>query len=98
MDQTRKKVMRNSTLTGQSILPPDQAPGQAGIVLTRTTVKHALPYDLQLCPNGKVAITNTRKITIYVTKAEVLNTLAREDLDPHRRRLYTAALEEFPKT
>lgn len=86
--------MRTTTLTGQSIRPPDNAPGED---LTRTTVKHQLPYDLQLCLNGSVAITNTSGHTRYVTKAEVMNTLARKDLDPHRRRLYEAARDKFPQ-
>lgn len=86
--------MRNTvTLTGQAIRPPDQAPGED---LNRTTVKHSLPYDLQLCPNGSVAITNTGGKTIFVTYSEVMGMLGRDDLDPHRRRLYTAALDKFP--
>lgn len=64
---------------------------------TCTTVKNALPYDLQLCPNGDVAITNTVGKTRYVAHAEVMNTLARADLDPHRRRLYEAARDTFPQ-
>lgn len=87
--------MRNTvTLSGQSIRPPDQA---SGVDLTRTTVKHTLPYDLQLCPNGSVAITNTSGKTVYVTYAEVMGMLGRSDLDPHRRRMYEAARDTFPQ-
>lgn len=86
--------MRTSTLTGEAIRPPDEAPGDD---LTRTTVKHALPYDLQLCPNGSVAITNTGGQTAYVTYSEVMGKLARTDLDPHRRRMYEAARDKFPQ-
>lgn len=86
--------MRTVKLSGQSIRPPDQAPGED---LTRTTVKHALPYDLQLCQNGSVAITNTGGRTIYVTYAEVMGKLGQDDLDPHRRRMYEAARDTFPQ-
>lgn len=86
-------MRRTVTLSGQSIRPPDQAPGED---LTRTTVKHALPYGLKLCQNGSVAITNTGGRTIYRTYAQVMGMLAREDLDPHRRRLYEAARDTFP--
>lgn len=87
-------MRRTATLSGQAIRPPDQAPGED---LTRTTVKHALPYDLQLCPNGSVAITNTVGRTIYRTYAQVMGMLDRDDLDPHRRRLYEAARDMFPQ-
>jgi hypothetical protein len=61
----------------------------------RKTKTNQLPYRFQLLPNGKVAITNVRSQVLMVSQAEVLNMLAREDLDVHRRRMYEAALERF---
>lgn len=63
-----------------------------------TTTRHILPYDIQLCLSGKVAITNTRGETRYFTREEVIQTLARTDLDVHRRLMYEAARNSFPKT
>lgn len=61
-----------------------------------TTTRHILPYQTQLCPNGKVAITNTSGSTVYLTRDEVSQQLARIDLDVHRRLMYEQALAEFP--
>ena len=62
------------------------------------TIRNVLPYRIVFCPNGKVAITNVRNQTIYVTRDQVLKQLAHTDLDVRRRRMYEAALEEFPKS
>jgi len=63
----------------------------------QTTTRHILPYRVQLCPNGKVAITNTSNVTMYLTREDVSRQLAREDLDVHRRLMYEEALAEFSK-
>jgi hypothetical protein len=62
------------------------------------TIRHTLPYSFRMRPDGtKLAITNLRGQVLMVSRAEVSNILAKDDLDPHRRRMYEAALEEFKK-
>ena len=59
------------------------------------TIRKALPYDFQLLVNGKVCISNTRGQRLNVTRSQVERQLERDDLDPHRRKMYEAALEEW---
>jgi hypothetical protein len=61
--------------------------------LTQTR-RQILPYDFQLLLNGKVAIKKTNgQSPLIVTRSQVENMLQRDDLDPHRRKMYEAALE-----
>ena len=62
-----------------------------------TTVRQVLPYSFQLLPNGKLAIKKTTGQSLIVSRVEVVNILAKDDLDVHRRKMYEAALEEFKK-
>jgi hypothetical protein len=61
------------------------------------TKKQILPYEFSLLkkPNQptRVQIKNTRGQIIAVTESEILRQLERQDLDPHRRRMYEAALQ-----
>ena len=62
-----------------------------------TTVRQVLPYSFQLLPNGKLAIKKTNGHSLIVSRVEVVNILAKDNLDVHRRRMYETALEEFKK-
>jgi hypothetical protein len=61
------------------------------------TKQQILPYLFDFMPNGKLRITNTRNQVLFVTRAQVANMLAKQDLDAHRRRMYEAAQAEFEK-
>ena len=56
------------------------------------TIKQKLPYQIKPCIVGeKVQITNTRGQTLIVSRDEITRQLLRDDLDPHRRKMYEAA-------
>jgi len=65
------------------------------------TVRQVLPYEFRMRGDGKLVIINTRGQTLIVSRVDVANILTREDLnpplDPHRRKMYEAALEEFER-
>jgi hypothetical protein len=61
------------------------------------TIRHALPYTFHILMTGKLRITNTRGQILIVSRSEVDNILAKDDLDPHRRRMYEAAKAAFEK-
>ncbi len=61
--------------------------------LNRTTKKRILPYEFQLLLNGKICILKTNGQQLIVSRGEVEHILQRDDLDPHRRKMYEAALE-----
>jgi len=65
--------------------------------LTQTTKKHILPYTFQRLLNGKICILKTNGQRLIVSHDEVLHILQRDDLDPHRRNMYEAALEVWKK-
>jgi hypothetical protein len=61
--------------------------------LTQTR-RQILPYHFQLLLNGKVAIKKTNgQSPLIVARGQVESMLQRDDLDPHRRKMYEAALE-----
>jgi len=65
--------------------------------LTQTR-RQILPYDFQLLLNGKMAIKKTNgQAPLIVTRGQVENILTRDDLDPHRRKMYEAALDVWKK-
>jgi len=61
------------------------------------TRKQILPYEFIPLPNGKVCILKTNGQRLNVTRSQVEQQLMRDDLDPHRRKMYEAALEAFKK-
>ena len=61
------------------------------------TKKQILPYDFHLLLNGKVSILKTNGQQLIVTRSQVEHILTRDDLDPHRRRMYEAALNEWKR-
>ena len=66
-----------------------------------TTRKQILPYEFSLIIHPerepRIRIINTRGQTLVVGRAEIERQLGREDLDPHRRRMYEAALDALDK-
>ena len=64
---------------------------------TIQTQKQILPYDFQLLLNGKVAIKKTTGQILIVTRSQVEHILLDPELDPHRRKMYQAALEVWKK-
>jgi len=68
------------------------------IIDLNQTRKRILPYDFHLLLNGKLAIKKTNgQAPLIVTRGQVEHILLRDDLDPHRRKMYEAALEEWKK-
>lgn len=61
------------------------------------TKRQILPYEFIPLPNGKVCILKTNGQRLNVTQAEVQHILKRDDLDPHRRKMYEAALAVWKK-
>ena len=62
------------------------------------TKRQILPYDFQLLLNGKIAIKKLNgQAPLIVTRSQVENILLRDDLDPHRRKMYEAALDVWKK-
>lgn len=58
------------------------------------TVKQVLPYKfVPQIAGDKIAIHNMRGQTLVVSRDEITRQLMREDLDPHRRRMYERAKE-----
>jgi len=63
--------------------------------LTQTTKRHIQPYKYQRLMNGKICICKTNGQMLIVSRDEVQHILRRDDLDPHRRNMYEAALAEW---
>lgn len=61
----------------------------------KTTVKQVLPYCMRLTLNGVLVIENTRGERLELTRVDVANTLRRDDLDVHRRKMYEEGLRMF---
>jgi len=62
------------------------------------TIRQKMPYQIKPCIVGKkVIITNTRGQTLTVSRDEITKILNRDDLDPHRRKMYEAAKEVLRK-
>ena len=58
------------------------------------TIRQKMPYQIKPCIVGeKVIITNTRGQTLTVSRDEITRMLLRDDLDPHRRKMYEAAYD-----
>jgi hypothetical protein len=60
--------------------------------LTQTR-RQILPYDFRLMLNGKICILKTNGQQLVVARGQVEHILQSDDLDPHRREMYEAALE-----
>lgn len=67
------------------------------IDLNKTTKRHVLPYNFRLLATGKLVIEKTNGQRLIVSRDEALHILRRDDLDPHRRRMYEAALDVWEK-
>lgn len=61
------------------------------------TKRQVLPYDFRMGANGRLTIVNTRGQVLTVTHTQVVNILQNQELDPHRRKMYEAALVLFEK-
>jgi len=62
------------------------------------TIRQKLPYQIKPCIVGeKVQITNTRGQMLIVSRDEITRMLLRDDLDPHRRKMYEAARDVLRK-
>lgn len=56
------------------------------------TKRQILPYEIKPTIVGeKVTIKNTRGQILTVSRDEIFRQLMRDDLDPHRRKMYEAA-------